>query len=76
MEARMILPHCFVNQCLLAVVYISTRAYQVYLKARDEMFLLSRAFAEYLSPNAYGLCNQVVDERPAFRSGWHDVSGG
>jgi hypothetical protein len=35
----MILTHRFVNQCLLAVVYISTGAYQAFLKVRDEMFL-------------------------------------
>lgn len=75
-EARMILPYGFVNQCLLAVVRLSTRAYQAFSESSDEIVLLSRAFAEYLSCNAYGLCNQVVDERLAFRSGWHDVSSG
>jgi hypothetical protein len=72
----MILQRTFVNQCLLAVVRISTSAYQAFLKGRDEMFLLSKAFADYLSFDAYGFCNQVVDERLVFRSGWHDVSSG
>jgi hypothetical protein len=72
----MILQCTFVNQCLLAVVRISTGTYQAFLDWRGEMFLLTNAFADYLNSDAYGLCNQVVDERPAFRSGWHDVSGG